>query len=180
MRLEISSKNYKPNNHLKEILQKKISRFDKFFDKEAQTKVLLSSTGNNKYTMEVTILFNDMRVRSEVTGDNMFDNIDIVLPKIERQIIKYRKRFDNKLKKEAFEQEPIYAQSATKSNNHHRYGKLVREKSFEIAMSTVENAIEEMELLSHNFYIFLNADNNRVSIVYKRKDGDYGLISPEY
>lgn len=179
MRLEISSKNYKPNNNLKEIIQKKISKFDKFFKQEAQAKVVLSLSGNNKYTMEVTILFDNMKVRSEVTGDNMFDNIDIVLPKIERQISKYRSRLDNKLKKEAFDQPSIYENHSSK-NNQTKYGKLVREKSFEITMATVDHAIEEMELLSHNFYVFLNADNNKVSIVYKRKDGDYGLISPEY
>lgn len=179
MRIEITSKNYKPKDNLKEILERKISKFDKYFKKDPSAKVRLSLEGNNKHTMEVMIISDNMRVRSEVTSENMFDNVDILLPKIERQIVKYRKRFDNKLKKEAFE-ESIYEDNQDVNEENTKYGKLVREKSFEIAMTTVDEAIEEMELLAHNFYVFLNADNEKVSIVYKRNDGDYGLISPEY
>ena len=117
-------------------------------------------------------------MRSEVTSDNMYDNIDIVLPKIERQIVKYRKRFDNKLRKEAFEA-PIYEKNE-EIDNKTVSGKLVKEKKFEIAMTTVSNAIEEMELLDHNFYVFMNEETEKVCVVYKRNDGNYGLILPEY
>lgn len=181
MRIEISSKNYKPNNNLKDLLEKKISKFEKYFKKQANAKVVLSISGTSKFTMEITIISNNMRVRSEVTSENMFDNIDVILPKIERQIVKYRKRFENKPRKEDFEQAPIYEDNEKLTEDDYaKYGKLVREKKFEIAMSTVEEAIEEMELLAHNFFVFLNADNEKVSVVYKRNDGDYGLISPEY
>lgn len=178
MRIEISSKNYKPKDTLKDLLEKKINKFDKYFKKEASAKVILSLSGNNKYTMEITLTSDNSRVRSEVTSDNMYDNIDIVLPKIERQIVKYRKRFDNKLRKEAFEA-PIYEKNE-EIDNKTVSGKLVKEKKFEIAMTTVSNAIEEMELLDHNFYVFMNEETEKVCVVYKRNDGNYGLILPEY
>lgn len=183
MRIEITSKNYKPNGNLKELLEKKINKFDKYFHKEPSAKVVLSMTGNSKYTMEIMIVSDTLKVRSEVTSTNMFDNIDIVLPKIERQIVKYRKRFESKLKKEAFETPLIYDTNenvAQHDEEQKKSGKLVKEKSFEIAMTDVDNAIEEMELLDHNFYIFLNADTEKISVVYKRYDGNYGLLSPEY
>lgn len=180
MRIEITSKNYRSKDNLKELLEKKISKFDKYFKKEASAKVRLSISGNNKFTMEITISTDNMKVRSEVTSDNMFDNIDILLPKIERQIVKYRKRFENKLKKEAFEAPTIYEGNQEYAEKQSDTGTLVKEKKFEIAMTTVDAAIEEMELVDHNFYVFLNADTEKVSIVYKRNDGDYGLISPEY
>lgn len=182
MRIEIATKNYKPNDHLKGIIEKKIAKFDKYFQKEATIKVMLAASGqnNNRYTMEITLNSGSMRVRSEVTSDNMYENIDVILPKIERQIVKYRKKFEAKLKKEAFKEPYIYEQSKEAEENQQTKAKIVKRKNFEIGMSTVENAIEDMELLEHNFYVFLNADTSKVSIVYKRHDGDYGLIEPEY
>ena len=61
-----------------------------------------------------------------------------------------------------------------------KLGKIVKEKRFDISIVTVEDAIAELELLDHDFYVFVNAENNKVSVVYKRHDGDYGLITPEY
>ncbi|MDD4316861.1 MAG: ribosome-associated translation inhibitor RaiA [Clostridia bacterium] len=178
MRIEIVSKNYKPRENMKELLEKKISKFDKYFRKEAVAKVRLSMSGPEKHTMEITLGTEDVTVRSEVTGENMFDNIDIILPKIERQIVKYRKKFDNKLRKEAFEAPSIY--ESNEGYNEEATGKVVRVKNFQIALTTVENAIQEMELLEHNFFVFVNAETKKVNVVYKRTDGDFGLISPEY
>ncbi|MFW5780837.1 MAG: ribosome hibernation-promoting factor, HPF/YfiA family [Bacillota bacterium] len=182
MRIEIATKNYKPNDHLKGLIEKKISRFDKYFDKEADIKVMLIASGQNynRYTMEITLNSGSMRVRSEVTSDNMYDNIDIILPKIERQIVKYRKKFEAKLRKGAFREPYIYEESKSAEDDQQVKGKIVKIKNFEIAMTTVENAVEEMELLEHNFYVFINEETAKVNVVYKRNDGDYGLISPEY
>lgn len=183
MRIEITSKNFISKDTLKDLLEKKIGKFDKYFRKEAVAKVRLSTVKNNKYTMEVMIVSEDMRVRSEYTSENMYDNLDIVLPKIERQIVKYRKRFDHRIKNEAFDEPSIYASTdkAIASNElYSKDGKIVKVKNFEIAMTTVENAIEEMDLLEHSFYVFKNAETAKVNIVYKRNDGDYGLLDPEY
>lgn len=181
MRIEIVSKNFKPNENFRELIQKKVSKFDKYFKKEPTAKVLLSISGNNKFVMELTLIADNMRVRSEVTSDNMFDNIDIILPKIEKQIFKYRTKFENRLKKEAFEKS-IYKsnEGLYKDEEATKFGKLVRIKNFEIAKSSVESAIEEMELLEHKFFVFLNAETEKVCVVYKRNDGDYGLLAPEY
>ena len=105
----------------------------------------------------------------------MNENIDVVLPKLERQILKYRDKISSKVKKGAFETPSIYEQS--KDETKPKIGKV---KKFDVSVTTVENAAEEMELLAHDFYVFINGETNKVNVLYKRTDGDLGLIEPEY
>lgn len=180
MRIELVSKNYKESARLTEILDKKLSRLDKYFNKEAWAKVKLSATKNEKYTMEITISESGLPpVRSEVTTGNMYDNVDLLLPKLERQITKYRSRLDSKKKDTRYEIKD-FEEAPEKTEEKTKYGKVVKVKNFAISIITVEEAIAELELLDHNFYVFVNAENNKVSVVYKRHDDDYGLITPEY
>lgn len=177
MRIEILSKSYRLDEGLKNLITKKLSKFDKYFNKEASAKVKLSSAGNNSFTMEISLDADNLSVRSAATGDKMNENLDIVLPKLERQVVKYRDKFGSKIKKNAFEGPAIFAASEEEES---RNGNVVKVKKFEISVTSVDNAVEEMELLNHNFYIFVNGDNNKVSVLYRRNDGDYGLIEPEY
>lgn len=181
MRIEIITKNFKAKDTLKDLLEKKIAKFDKYFRKEAVAKVRLSGIGNGKFSMEITIVADGTHIRSEFTSENMYDNIDIILPKIERQIAKYRKKFENRLNKDAFNEPFIYDSNAVQEDElKTKPPKLVKTKNFELSMMSVEGAVEEMDLIGHNFYVFINADDEKVSVLYKRNDGDYGLISPEY
>lgn len=176
MRIELTTKGYNEGNRLVSVIEKKLAKLDKYLDNDAEARVKLSTVGGDKFTMEVTIFSQGEIVRAEVTTANMYDNIDILLPKLEKQITKFRSRQSGKSKKKvAFAEAPIDAPEEVS-----RYGKVVREKKFDISIITVEDAIEEMELLDHNFYVFVNAETNKVSVVYKRLDGDYGLITPEY
>lgn len=176
MRIELISKGYNEGNRLVSVIEKKLSKFDKFFQDEASAKIKLSTVGKDKYTMEITINFAGQLVRSEVTSANMYDNIDLLIPKLERQIAKYRDRLISKQSKKVVpiqvEEEDVVPQE--------KAGKVVKVKNFDISIITVDEAVEELELLDHDFYVFVNADNNKVSVVYKRHDGDYGLLTPEY
>jgi len=179
MRIEFVSKNYKLSDKLKEIIEKKIARFDKYFKKDARAKVVLSQVGLDKYTMEITIDFDSTKVRSEVTTPNMYDNIDLVLPKIENQIRKGRNRIRSKLNTALeFNGDVIYEEN--KEQEDTPKGKIARMKKFELAVVSPEDAILEMELLGHSFFIFLNGNTGKVALVYKRDNGDYGLLEPEY
>ncbi len=178
MRIEILSKNYRLDDGLKMLITKKLGKFDKYFDNEAYAKVKLRISGNNAYTMEVSIDADNLSVRSSATSDKMNENIDTILPRLERQIVKYRDKFGSRIKKGAFDTPAIYSES--ESEEEVEKGKIVKVKKFEISVTSVENAVEEMEFLNHNFYIFVNGDNNKVCVLYKRNDGDYGLIEPEY
>lgn len=178
MRTEFVIKNYKLSDKLKELIEKKIARFEKYFKKEAKAKVVLSEVGRDKYTMEITIEFDSTLVRSEVTTANMYDNIDLVLPKIESQLRKGRTRIKNKLNPIIDLEETIY--EINKEQENVPRGKIARLKKFELSVIAPEDAVGEMELLGHTFYIFLNGETGKVAVVYKRDKGDYGLLEPEY
>lgn len=175
MRIEIISKNYHLSEELKNLITKKLNKFDKYFDKEASAKIKLTTQGVNE-TMEITIDAGGCYVRSSYTGDKMNENVDKILPKLERQIIKYHDKFGTRIKKDALNTPALYEESEIEEKS----GNVVKVKKFEVSMTSVQNAIDEMELLNHSFYIFLNGDTNKISVLYKRNDGDYGLIEPEY
>ncbi len=177
MRIELISKGYNEGNRLVSVIEKKLSKLDKFFQTEPSAKIKLSTVGKDKYTMEITISFGGQIVRSEVTSDNMYDNIDLIAPKLERQISKYRDRISSKQPKKAL---PLKLEEDEVQATPENIGKIVKVKNFNISIITVDEAVAELELLDHDFYVFVNAENNKVSVVYKRNDGDYGLITPEY
>jgi len=129
--------------------------------------------------MEITIDFDSTIVRSEVTTPNMYDNIDLVLPKIENQIRKGRNRIRGKLNTALeFNGDTIYEQN--KEQEEAIQGKIARIKKFELSVLSAEDATLQMELLGHSFFIFLNGETGKVAVVYKRDNGGYGLLEPEY
>lgn len=176
MRIELISKGYNEGNRLVSVIEKKLSKFDKYFSKEGAAKIKLSTVGKDKFTMEITISVGGALVRSEVTSDNMYDNIDLIIPKLERQLSKYRERMLSKQPKKAL---PLKLDEEIAPAKE-KPGKVVKVKNFDISIITVDEAVAELELLDHDFYVFVNAENNKVSVVYKRHDGDYGLLTPEY
>lgn len=177
MKIELVSKNYNEGSRLVSVIEKKLGKLDKYFSGDADALVKLSTVGNDKFTMEITVRFGGYIARAEVTGSNMYDNIDLILPKLEKQIARFRDRMNSKVPKKAL---PLKTDVEDASAPREYYGNIVKEKHFDISIVTVDEAIAEMELLDHDFYVFVNAENNRVSVVYKRHDGDYGLITPEY
>ncbi|MFI3228910.1 MAG: ribosome-associated translation inhibitor RaiA [Bacillota bacterium] len=178
MRIEFISRNYKESNKIIDIIEKKMTKLDKFFDEDATAKIQLSGLKNDRFTMEISIkqIGMSVPVRAETTSGNMYENIDILIPKLERQMRKYRTRIEarkHKIKGHEVIEEAAPAEIEALS-------KVVKVKSFNISIITVDDAIAELELLDHNFYVFVDAETNKVSVVYKRNDGNYGLISPEY
>ena len=172
MRVELIGKDYVISERLKEILEKKITKLDKFFGDDAIASVVCRKEGDRQ-TMEVNVKFGGRLVRSEYSSDNMYDNIDVILPKIQKQIEKYRTKLSKKLRPDAF----IDIQEEFVSP---KQSKVVREKRFELVPMTVDEAVMQLDLLGHDFFVFINEENGKVSVVYKRADGEIGLLSPEY
>ena len=177
MKITYTAKNYNVSEKFKEILEKKLNKLEKYFDDDVTVKVnCIEQAKQNK--LEVTINSKGMFFRSEVSSDNMYNNIDLALPKLEKQIVKQGSKFKTKLKKDAFQTNELMFMEAveeTKSNP-----KLVKTKKFELDPLTVEDAEAYMEALDHNFYVFLNAETGNVNIIYKRNDKNYGLIEVTY
>lgn len=171
MRIELIGKDYNISDRLREILERKIGKLDKFFGDDAKASVVMKTEGDRQ-TMEVNVRFGGKIVRSETSSDNMYDNIDVILPKIQKQIEKHRTKLSRKLRPDAFVGEEVVVEE--------KKVRLAREKKFELIPMTVEDAITELDLLGHDFYLFINIDTGKVCVVYKRTDGNVGLLSPEY
>ncbi len=172
MRIELIGKDYVISERLKEILEKKIGKLDKFFSDDALASILCRREGDRQ-TMEVNVKFGGRLVRSEYSSDNMYDNIDVILPKIIKQIEKHRTKLSKKLRPDAFTGADIVEAPEKVSN-------IVREKRFELVPMTVDEALLQLDLLGHDFFIFLNEATGKVGVVYKRSDGEAGLLSPQY
>ena len=173
MRIEISEKNCKASVKLVGIVEKKVARLDKYFDDDAVCSVYLKTEGKYCKT-EVTIYYKGNMVRAEVSGDNFYDNIDAVLPKIERQIYKHKTKIEDKLKKGAFAEKQLFF-----GDEDLHESKLVKTKEFKLTPLTTEEAVEQLDLLGHSFYVFQDAETGEVRVVYLRESGDVGLLIPK-
>ena len=175
MKIEVIGRNYEVSERLKEITDKKLAKLDKYFDgADTKAKVCFKKQAQ-ALTIEVMLDYAGKFVRATASGDNFYDNLDVVIPKLEGQIRKHRTRFDKHQKNKAFREAAVYETADREVENL----KLVKEKKFKLVPMTVEEAMDEMDLLGHAFYVFLDAKTNTVQILYKRKDVDLGLIEPE-
>ncbi|MDR2047591.1 MAG: ribosome-associated translation inhibitor RaiA [Clostridiales bacterium] len=176
MRTEIICRNYNAGEKLKEIVLKKIEKLGKYFDDTAYAKVNLSENGGRS-TMEITIKSVNFCVRAETTSDNQYGNIDLIMPKIEKQIVKYRTKNDAKTKKaDAAVQQYLFLSGYEKE----ALPKITRKKTIDLIPMSEEEALDNIELIDHDFFVFFNSDTGYVNIVYRRKDGNFGLLGLNY
>lgn len=175
MRVTVIGKNIDITPALKEIVEKKISKVERYFEPEVQAKVTLT-VQKNRQIAEVTIPFNGVILRCEESTNDMYKSIDLVEIKLERQIRKQR----TKLQRRSNESLRFSSFKDLGHDNEEDDGEIVRVKKFNIKPMSADEAILQMELVQHNFFVFKDADTNNVNVVYKRKDGNYGLLEPEY
>ncbi len=172
MKFEIIGRNYDVGEKLRQVTEQKLSKLEKYFGDEEPTAKVTFKKQSTSFTIEVMLDYVGKLVRATATGDNFYDNLDVVLPKLEGQIRKYRTRFDKHNKNSAYREAVLYGGEIDKKMS------IVKEKKFKLKPMTIEEAIEEMELLNHSFYVFLEAKSNTVQVLYLRNDGDLGLIEP--
>jgi len=176
MKLIISGRNIDVTEALKEKVSKKLGKLDKFFNPDVEAHVTMSVQKNN-HIIEVTILSGGMIFRAEESSESMYTSIDKVIDILERQIRKNKTRLEKRLREGAFL--PSNFKESEEVPEEHEY-KIVRSKKYNVKPMDVEEAILQMNLIGHEFFVFLNADTRQTNVVYKRKDGNYGLIEPEF
>lgn len=155
---------------LRGYVDKKISKLEKYFQDSADAQVTLS-VQKDYHTVEVTVFQGGMIFRAEVTDRDMYAAIDKSLDVLERQIRKQKTRLEKKLREGAFN-EPTFFDFGNEEDEF----KIVKVKKYKDKPMSPEEAILQMNLLGHEFYIFTNDETNEKEVVYKRKDGNYGLI----
>jgi len=176
MKVIVSGKNIEVTDALKERAIKKLGKLSKFFDADTEANVTMS-VEKNRHIFEVTILFNGVLLRAEVENEDMYAAIDKSVDILERQIRRHKTRLAKKLREGSLRTENYAIQEEIEEEKEF---KVVRSKKFSPKPMTVEEAILQMNLLGHEFFVFFNAETKDTNVVYKRKDGNYGLIEPEY
>ena len=175
MRVMVIGKNINVTPALKEMIEKKISKLDRYFTPGVEARATLS-VQKNRQIFEVTIPFNGVILRCEESTDDMYKSIDLVENKLERQIRKQRtklsRRSNNSLR--FFNMEEVAVEDEEKGKE------IVKSKKFNIKPMTADEAILQMELVEHDFFVFKDADTNNINVIYKRKDGNYGILEPDY
>ena len=173
MKITVIGRKCTPRDSFKERAEKRLKKVEKFFGDDAEAKI--TATGEkNEQIVEVTIVHDGIFFRSQERAANMNDALDRCADSIVRQIRKNKTKVEKKLKKGAFE-----TFEAVESFEPEDSYDVVRSKNINLKPQSVDEAILQMNLLDHQFYVFLDSSTDKVSVVYARKDGGYGLIIPD-
>ena len=177
MRYTITGRNIEVTPGLKAAVEKKIGKLEHFFTPDTEVIVALSAQ-KDQQKIEVTIPVKGNTIRAEESSTDMYVSIDLVEEIIERQIRRYKKKLiDKKQAAIAFSQAFIEDEEDTAYKDDIQ---IVKTKKFAMKPVNPEEACLQMEMLGHNFFVFLNSETEQVNVVYKRKNGTYGLIEPEF
>ncbi|MBQ9080023.1 MAG: ribosome-associated translation inhibitor RaiA [Clostridia bacterium] len=160
---------------LKVLVDKKLSRLDKYFDREGDATVTFSKK-RNREVLEITISAANTLFRSEVEDESFQNALDRSIDNIERQIRKNKTRLAKRLRAGVFAEEPSYIPPEEPEEDTEF---IIRTKSFQLKPMSAEEAILQMNLLGHQFFMFEDQDSGETCLVYTRKDGAYGLIVAE-
>lgn len=186
MNVQIYNRNLELTERLSEYVETKVEKLGRYLADIEDVRVDLSATNtrdaSRRMVAQITIRIRRSVLRAEERSGDVFSAFDAVMDKMERQIRRYKERKMSRRGEalmpddvdEAADMEGIAEEVATLA------GKIVRVKRFEVNAVPPEEAVEQMELLGHFFYVFMDATDGRLSIVYRREDGDYGLIKPTY
>ena len=172
MNITITARKTSVRDSFKDRIERKLGKLDRFFDDGANASVTVTNEGDRE-TVEVTIQSRGMFYRAERTTSDRFDSLEAVVDSLFRQIVKNK----NKLEKMSDQLKEAIMDSARGSDMMTRYN-IERIKRFDMRPMDVNEAILQMNLLGHEFFLFLNAETNGVNVIYKRHNGTYGLIEP--
>lgn len=173
MKLTITGRKFTVTEKIAEKITEKLQKFDKYFDDEATGIVMLRSRKNQEI-IEITIHYKGTMFRAEVEDESALNALDRAVDIIERQIRKNKTKLERQLKIGAFDK-ALLAELQWKESDEEEI-KIAKTKKFVLKAMTPEEAVLQMNLLGHEFFLFLNEETGNTSVVYKRKEAEYGLI----
>ncbi len=172
MNVKITSKKMVTPQNFTEYAEQRLSaKLDKFFGDDADAKITLSEF-KNQIVVELTVKFNNMIYRAEQSAIDKEDALDASIDKIIRQIRKNKTKIEKRLKDTAFKE--TFAEAVTEQSDY----EVIKHKKFEMRPMDVDEAILQMNMLGHNFFMFSNAATGCINVVYKRAEGNYAVLEP--
>ena len=168
----VRGENIKITSAIRQYAENKISRVEKYFKDTPEATVHVNAK------VEVTIPLPRLTLRAEEISQDLYGSIDLVVDKLERQMKKYKTRINRKSREKGIP-EAIFHEVGNESNDSDNEIAIVRSKSISVKPMSAEEAVLQMEMLGHSFFIFENSEDETISLVYKRRNGKYGLIAIE-
>lgn len=169
MKITVKGRNLEITPALKDYLEKRLSKFDKLMDVDEAVVVL--QVNKERHKAEVTLSAANRILRGEQEGYDMYTCIDSVADKLENQFGKYKNRLSKRGRGSKALPAPVFEALADDA--------VIRIKTFSLKPISVEEAVMQMNLLGHSFFVFTNEESHQVNVVYQRKDGAFGLLEPE-
>lgn len=176
MEIKIQGKNVEITEALRQYAKKKVNKIGKYFEQDPLEAQVTMAIERGLHIVDITVLINGLILRGEERTGDMYASIDNAVEKIERQIHKYKTRINRRLR----EENRVVLQPVKEKVEEVLEPAIVRTKRFAIKPMSAEEAVMQMDLLGHDFYVFFSSDSEEVNVVYKRRDGNYGLIEPEF
>lgn len=176
MKITYTARKVNLRDNFKERVEKKLKKFEKIFSEDATVNVVVTLNKNNQ-TVEITIKDNSMIYRAEKTQLEMNDALDKCIDVLGRQLRKNKSRLEKKLKSGSIDD--LFEAPALEDVEEEEY-KVLRTKSIPVKPITIDEAILQMNMIGHKFYMFTNVDTNEINVVYSRDDGAYGLLEPSF
>ncbi len=190
MKLNVHGRNIEVTDWIHQYVEKKVERLERYLPqaKEARAELAYSETraAADRYTAQLTIWANGRILRAEESTGDIFASIDAIVDKMSRQIDRYKgRRYKNKRREAAAGAADADLAATTLAEEaeveaEESLGNVVRTKRFFVQPMNQEEAIEQMELLGHDFFVFYSVDVKAMNVLYRRKDGNYGLLQPEH
>lgn len=186
MQLIVHGRNVDVTDWIREYVEKKVGKLERYLPqaREARAELTHSPTraADDRYTAQVTVWANGQIMRAEESTSDIFASIDATVDKMYRQITRFKgRRYEERRRQSAaanLEAEMALAVDAEAETEDAEVGQIMRRKQFMVQPMTEEEAAEQMELLGHDFYIFFNPMANAINVIYRRRDGNYGLLQP--
>ncbi|QNQ82567.1 ribosome-associated translation inhibitor RaiA [Lactobacillus sp. PV037] len=176
LKYNVRGENIEVTDALREYVEKRLSKLEKYFevDSDVVAHVNLKVYKDDSAKVEVTIILPYLVLRAEETTDDMYKSIDFVSEKLERQIRKYKTKINRRNREKGLKD--YFLEETSEEQETPSEFEIVRNKHLDLKPMKAEEAVLQMDLLGHDFFVFEDADTNGTSIVYKRNDGKYGLI----
>ncbi|SIS70439.1 ribosome hibernation-promoting factor, HPF/YfiA family [Salimicrobium salexigens] len=176
----IRGENLEVTDSIRDYVEKKVTKLERYFDTPPSSEVHVNlSVYNKEQTIEVTVPMKNLLLRAEEHNADLYAAVDLVVDKLERQIRKHKTKVNRKARQEGAPKH-VFAEMERDAQNRldedDEEVKIVRTKRFDLKPMVSEEAALQMDMLGHSFYVFTNAETDETNIVYKRRDGRYGLI----